>query len=1226
MFTCNGEIIILKKILKYSAYTTLGILILITGAVALSLFLINTGWGKDKIIGIANEHSPVQIKLVDLSLNVFKGRVELNGLEIFDAENVKMGSIGYLGVGVQYKPMFSGRYIVDSLIIADVDLTVSAKQLESFKSDKPAGEKAEPDTAKVELDFIVKKFEIRGMSAEYKDEASNSEYALRNKNIKASADVKNMIFSLLLEGTEADLKTPQLSKKIKNDSLDLRLEGDKAFIGETEFVTQGLTLSLGGSVLNLFDIPFFDLKFAADVETEKLLDRMEAFAKDSGMIRIAGSVKGEAEDPEADFTVRHGGGVVYAQEITELGLTFGFKKKILDLAANISKSATEKFTIDGTADLTGVFPEGLLSSEPALDKTEYDLVVSAENFSLSNIAGMPDAVFDFGLDLKGRGVSPDRITADVVINTEISPFSFDKFSLKEDASLFADINWNKGKFTALTDISAGSLSWDKYEINSFELSGGASDRGTVEISKFEIKIDSSTVSLNGRAKVFGKDFKPLKNPEIDFEFTGANLRSEKFFPEIAAEINFSGWVKGFADAPLGSIQAGIGAISYQGVEIDSISLSAGIDKKKISLERLDIYAGGGTISAAGTLTDFKRFSSAVTIENVKADSIYPSIAGQMTAVLGMSLEAEGTFDDPSAEGQILLSGITSGDMAVPDTKIEILFKDMKADITVDPGFIIKAHSDLKTRDYSFGINFDQWDFSSFLPANEDGHIKGLITGKILGKGNLDRIDEYDVETPIDSLTIDMDGRRYISGYGLNTKVKNKKVTLDNFKLNFLDSGYIDINGFADLENGIDIRTDILLPVLSLAFLSDDLLGSEGYLKGEIIVSGTVEQPVISGKLVPENIGMNIELTEQKLHSVNGEILISKDNVSVKSLHGMVDKGSFSLKGNISLKDNIPGKIDMKFNATALPINYPGQLDGLINSRLGFIGTTSKGKLEGELEVVEALYYKDIDLFGGMFKGAGPKIVKSSSENDSLSDISLDIALRSRRNLVMDNNLGFLELKPDLQIKGDIATPLISGRAVIQKDGFIIFQKRTFTISKGVLDFQPVYGALPIADVQGETEVGNHKIFLSVTENLANPKFTLTSVPSESDADILSILVFGRKASELSGGGEPVSKEKMVADWLSSAYSQDVAKKTGLDYIEVSVPDDFSADAPAGYGLTVGKKISDRLILKYSLVNDGSDMIQKGIADYQMFENIIFSGFQSTDGNYGAETQYRLEFR
>jgi len=758
------------------------------------------------------------------------------------------------------------------------------------------------------------------------------------------------------------------------------------------------------------------------------------------------------------------------------------------------------------------------------------------------------------------------------------------------------------------------------------LSGGTSDRGTVEISKFEIKIDSSTVSLNGRAKVFGKDFKPLKNPEIDFEFTGANLRSEKFYPEIATEINFSGWVKGFADAPLGSFKAGTDQVSYQGVEIDSISLSAGIDKKKITLEGLTVYGGGGTISASGSLSDFKRFSTTVNMENVKADSIYPALAEKVSAVVAMSLNAEGTFDDPSVTGEIQLENITAQDHAIPDTKIEISYKDKAADITADPGFIIKAHTDLKTKDYTFGINFDSWDYSSYLPANEDGHLKGLITGNILGRGNIERLGDYDISIPLDSLSLDMEGRRLISGYGLNTKVKGEKATIENFRLNFLDSGYINIYGYADIEDGLDIKTDILLPVRSLAFLSDDLINAEGYLKGSVNAGGSMKEPVLKGRLVPENIGLYIGKSDQKLHSVNGEILITKDKITINSVSGMLDKGNFGFEGSIILKDNKPDHIEIDFTTTALPVNYPDQLDGLLNSKLKFTGSPKKGKLSGEIEVVEALYYKNIDLFEGMLKGSGPRVVKNSTVNDSLPDITLDIKLKSRRNLVMDNNLGFLELKPDLQIKGDIGTPLISGRAVIQRDGFIIFQKRTFTISKGILDFEPVYGMLPTADIQSQTEVNKHKIFLSISENLSNPKFSLTSVPPESDADILSILLFGRKASDLSGGGQQVSKEKMIADWLSSTYSKDVAKKTGLDYIEVSVPDDFSADAPAGYGLTVGKKISDRLILKYSVVNEGSEMIQKGAADYQMFENIIFSGFQSTDGKYGAETKFRLEFR
>ncbi len=1215
---------IVKKILKYSAYSVLGLIILIIGSVSLALFLINTQWGKDKIVSIANEHSPVKIGLEDLSLNVFKGRIELKGIDVFDQEKARMVRIGYFGTGVQYKPMFSGKYIVDSLIVSDIDADVLKEQIEALKSDKPEEEKVEADTVKSELpDIIVSRVAIRNLSAKYKD--NSSEYGCSLRLIEAMADVRKTEYSLLLEQLAAHIKTPDLSKTVTDERLSVKLEGQNAFIDETALKTEGMDLTLGGKVTDLFEVPFFDLKFSAAIETEKLLDRTEVFSNDRGSLVIAGSVSGRAEYPEADFTVRHGAGVIYAQNIQKLDIAAVYKKKLLTLDARIDKSAKENFVIDGSVDLTQVFPGGLISSEPDLKKTVYDLVIKADNFSLSNVPGMPDAVFDFGLELKGRGVKPEEITADALINTQISPFSYDRFRLKEKASLVADVNWNKGKFTAVTDIHTGKLSWDAYEISSLSLSGGASDKGSVEIKNLTVMTDSSEISLKGKAKVF-KDLKPLKNPEINITFRGSRIRSEKFYPDISTEVNFSGWVKGFADSPIGEFHAYTGPVSYQGVEIDSIGVKAGINRKEVTLEDLSVYGGGGKIGIWGSMKDFQTFKAQINIDNIKADSLYTGIAGKATAVVEAEIRAEGKLDDPSAEGSLKLKNISSGETVLPDTKIDFSYKNKYADLTADPGFIIKAHTDLKTKEYGFSVNFDQWDYSPFLPENSDGHLKGTITGKINGKGSLDNPAQPEIDIPIDSLTLDMDGRRYVSGYGLVTKVKGEKLLLEDLKLNFLDSGFIDVNGFADKNNGIGIKADILLPVKSLAFANEMLLNSEGFIKGGINIDGNTAAPVITGTISPDNIGLYIEETDQKLHGISGEIGISKDKVAVKGIKGMLEKGTFELKGDISMLNNSPEKITLDLSTTALPLNYPDQLEGLLNSKIRFEGTPEKGRLTGELEIVEALYYKNIDLFGGMFKGSGPKVVKSAATDEGSPEISLDLKLKSRRDLVMDNNMGFLELKPDLQIKGDISAPVITGRAVIRKDGFLMFQKRTFTITKGVLDFEPVYGALPTADIQGETAVGKYKIFLSVTENLSNPKFTLTSLPAESDADILSILIFGRKASELSGGGQPVSKEKLIADWLSSAYSGEVAAKTGLDYIEVNVPDDFSASAPAGYGLTVGKKISDRLILKYSLVNDGSDMIQKGIADYQMFENIIFSGFRSTDGNFGAETQFRKEFR
>ncbi|MBN2789664.1 MAG: translocation/assembly module TamB domain-containing protein, partial [Candidatus Delongbacteria bacterium] len=378
----------------------------------------------------------------------------------------------------------------------------------------------------------------------------------------------------------------------------------------------------------------------------------------------------------------------------------------------------------------------------------------------------------------------------------------------------------------------------------------------------------------------------------------------------------------------------------------------------------------------------------------------------------------------------------------------------------------------------------------------------------------------------------------------------------------------------------------------------------------------------------DKLGFYLPVTEQKIYDLNGDFIFDARTVNFNDVSGKIDNGSFDLNGSFDINNKLIENINITAKTTLLPISYPDHFDGAVNLDLSYAGNLSTGKLNGNIIVEDALYFKDFDPFGNIFSGQNKKTITVSSEKKQLPNISLNLTLRSRRTLVLDNNFAFLELKPDLDITGNLNSPLISGRTKIEKDGFIVFQKNTFAINKGILDFNPIYGMLPTVDIQSETKVNDHRIFLSVSENLSNPKFSLTSIPTESDADILSILLFGRKADEFVSGtnGVAVTKEKLVADWLYNTYQKDIAKKTGLDQIELTVPNNFSATKPQGYGLTVGKNISDRLVLKYSVVNNSSEFVQKGIADYKLLENIVFSGFQSTDNQFGAEIKYRLEFR
>jgi len=50
------------------------------------------------------------------------------------------------------------------------------------------------------------------------------------------------------------------------------------------------------------------------------------------------------------------------------------------------------------------------------------------------------------------------------------------------------------------------------------------------------------------------------------------------------------------------------------------------------------------------------------------------------------------------------------------------------------------------------------------------------------------------------------------------------------------------------------------------------------------------------------------------------------------------------------------------------------------------------------------------------------------------------------------------------------------------------------------------------------------------------------------------------------------------------------------------------------------------MLKYAMESKNSELSQRTVAEYKLFENIVINGFQDTRGIFGADLQYRLEFR
>ena len=1186
------------------------------------LTFVNSEWGRSSVVGIANKYSPVRIDLKGLKLNMFKGKILLEDLSVYDKTNIKMGGMKQLLIDVRLIPIFSGSYEIDSLIIVGLYGDINSDQMKSLMQKDQKKDSKQPN-------LTIKKLKVINTDIKYKDIARSAEYGFKNNRIFASVNIKQADYSLKLEGSEIKINSPKINKTILNDSLIVNLKKSKLDIKPANFKTEGLDLSIGGDVSDLFSQPVFDINISAELENSRFFNESEIFTSDSGIFSVEADIRGNIDNPELEIILKHPAGMVYGQKISSFDLKANYKDKLLKLESKLLKAKDGIIDIYGNIDLSSVFAKGIISSEPEFDKIVYEIMVNTDKFSLKNIPDMPDTKLDIHLDIKGKGINPKDITASIFINTQLSPFSFKEFQMKKPADLKADIKWVNGKLDSKINLSARSLEWKDYKLSEIDLICSTTEAGYVEIKKCDLRLDSSKISLTGNTTLFDKEWHILKDPKINISLTGNNILTKDIYPAIDTELNFNINAKGRLKSLSGNFALKTSEIKYSGLEIENVLAKGKFAGRDIILESLDIACGGGNINAEGKITGLKTFESRIKTEKVKIGLLYPKISETFKSEVNFDIKAEGDFKNPVVKGEIEFKEIIAGKKRLKDMKLNMTLTDLLAELKLDLGFDASAKVNFKNSNYSFRADFKKWDYSYLIPDSMNRKLNGFINGYIEGKGNLKQLQGYNFKADLDSIVLKMKDKNMISGNKFKAEFAKGMLKVDNFRLELLSEGFIQAEGDMDSGKNLNFSIQTNLPIQSLGAFHPELYDSQGFIKGDFEIKGLLTEPELKGKINLEKMTFNIPVTLQKVYDLNSEIIIDPAKIEIKSFSGRIKKGKFNLEGRIDLSHNRIQSSNLNFNSVALPVIYQDYFEGILTSDLNYSGNLSKGRLRGDLLLMEGLYYQDFDPFGKVFKDKGTKILKSSAKNDSLPDVSLNLTLKSRHPIVIDNSSAFIELNPDIEIKGTLSDPLITGRTTMEKGGFIVFQKNTFSITRGVLDFAPVHGMLPTVDVKSEATVSDFTVFLSITGNLADPRFSLSSIPQKSQADILTILLLGKNVNEFLKGNETAvsgTKEKFLANWIYNTFQQDIAKQFGLDYLEFSVSDGFSADDTSGTGLTIGKNISDRLILKYSASNDASKFIQKGIADYQFFENIIFSGFQTTEGRFGAEIKYKLEFR
>jgi len=759
-------------------------------------------------------------------------------------------------------------------------------------------------------------------------------------------------------------------------------------------------------------------------------------------------------------------------------------------------------------------------------------------------------------------------------------------------------------------------------------------KGKVSIKQFNMRNNQSDLDLSGSIQVVDqKTNNFLSNPSYDISIYDSKIFLEDFIQEMKGELSFSGSLTGDTARLFGNVSLKGNKIDTGLQKISKVTLEMHIDDNKLFIDqnRLEITPGE-KINANGWISLDGKYNFQAVSKGISLSSI-DKISDQKWDEAKMVFAFTGTGDikNPKLTGKIGIHGLQVKDKIIDPISLNLDVADMTARISGKEPINLNMEIQLETLDINGSADFGRIDLHPVFKLAGYEEIFGLLDGRIELSGNIGAIEKIQAKIQIDELETFWEQNELLRANNQTFALKNGNISLSDIGLTLLKEGYLNLKGQADLNGILDFKTEARIPLKILEPFCDDVYDVEGHITCNATVSGTGERPTIKADILLEKIGLGTPFLSEKLHDLNGRIHFTPNIAIVENIYGKFNTGRFNLEGTVDLKDYKPLHSRIKLTAHAVPVHIPDTMDIVLSTELALMGNEDKSEVTGKIMILEGVYFRDVDL---NLLSLVPRRSRSEkpvavTDQEFLKNMSFDIAVGYRNPFVVENNFSFLELKPNLHIKGEPDRILLSGRARVEPGGIIQYQEKKFEVTRGIIDFLNPYKIEPTIDLEGKTKVREWTIFLTVSGTSDDLEFTLRSDPPEQNNDILYLLAFGKtvRESQNGEGSKSTSPAQMLASIMAEKLQKNLKDTTGLDTFELEYTTDSNGETNSDkVKVTLGKEISRRLSVKYGVETKDGKIVQRTITEYKFLENLLLDAYNDTEGDYGGGLKYRLEFR
>ena len=680
----------------------------------------------------------------------------------------------------------------------------------------------------------------------------------------------------------------------------------------------------------------------------------------------------------------------------------------------------------------------------------------------------------------------------------------------------------------------------------------------------------------------------------------------------------------------------------------------------------------------------RSFGQGIDLTKIEAIAKSKMIRGIATC----DISATGSVEAPEVTGKMKLQHLVVMEKPLEDFSAKISLKNKEARVEGAFDFDIDARYALDSGAFSAKALFDHTDLFPWLVVAGIKDITGELTGAVSVKGNAATPDQINARCDIDDLAIRHQsyGKASVRIENMRAWSDGERFEIKPFTTRLPEQGNLTLSASGELTGMARVDASAQIPLSVASIFVEALPSMEGAIG--MTVNGKMDLGSLSrsseksvdtnqngggaGQKKRDPMTANVKTTKNhaesnngldqllknaaldatlslesmavtlpddlgRLESINGRITADLNHIDIPRISGKFGAGRFELTGNAGLHSLMPEKINAQLRASKIPLDMVDGLEGALHSNLILTAdlknnALEKGLLRGTVALEDIRWSRDISVEKTIFstlterKRVRKTVNSKKTTNPLLDRIGLDIAVKGKTPLIVDNNLAYMEIHPNITIQGTAGTPKISGRSEINP-GTITYQFSEFTLTRGIVDFVNPYALEPELDIESHRMVRDWEVMLSVSGTPNDLNFSLSSDPQLEDGDILSLLLRGKTVSELisAEGGTTLSAAGMLSEVAASTVSDNVKSATGLDIFEMGFGNDTDDNSLSDINVTVGKKITDKITVKYGAETEDGEMIHKTTAEYKMTDSVSVSGFQDSAGQFGGEVRYRLEF-